>query len=386
MSPKPKILCVDDELNVLEGMKINLRKLGQILTASSGAEGLKVLAEHADVAVVISDMRMPEMNGAKFLARSLEVRPDAVRILLTGYSDMEAAVAAVNEGQLFRFLTKPCPPDLLHPTVRAAIEQHRLVISERTLLQRTVLGSVRALLEVMSVDSPWATGRALRLRRHVRDAAQLAGIGATWPIELAAVFSQLGAVALPENVLQRLYDGHELSDQEARTLQQNVDHVVQIVEKIPRLEPAIELLKAIPAPGNAQEPLGLRIIRAALQAEVFEARGENRGQIIEHFRQHENVLGDDVIRLYEQTLNSKKASAVRQMLKISELQEGMVLLDDVVTKDEVLLVPRGLEITDSIREHLDRHMDQIGDKLVVVAGGASAAPPAEFAAEVAGFA
>jgi response regulator RpfG family c-di-GMP phosphodiesterase len=108
-SNKPRILCVDDEPMVLDGLSDVLRRSFDVRVASSGAEGLAMLKEQRrEVAVVISDMRMPEMPGSIFLREARRVAPLAVRMLLTGYADHEAAIKAVNDGQIFRFLTKPC--------------------------------------------------------------------------------------------------------------------------------------------------------------------------------------------------------------------------------------------------------------------------------------
>jgi response regulator RpfG family c-di-GMP phosphodiesterase len=94
MPAKPLILCVDDERNVVESMELNLRRHYQVKTALSGAHGLEILRAEKEVAVVLSDMRMPEMDGAAFLAAARETSPDTVRILLTGFADIEAAVRA----------------------------------------------------------------------------------------------------------------------------------------------------------------------------------------------------------------------------------------------------------------------------------------------------
>src|SRR5664279_3439182 len=108
---RPRILCVDDEPQILESLRDTLHRDYEVQTAGSGAEGLGLLAEEPDgYAVIISDMRMPEMLGSVFLHNARLIAPDTTRMLLTGHADLDAAVTAVNEAQLFRFLTKPCPP------------------------------------------------------------------------------------------------------------------------------------------------------------------------------------------------------------------------------------------------------------------------------------
>src|SRR5277367_1721946 len=107
----PAVLCVDDEPRVVDGLAVQLRKDYRILTAHGGLAALRTLKEGAAPAVIVSDMRMPGMDGATLLKHVKNLYPETTRILLTGETGRDAAIAAVNEGQIFRFLTKPCAPD-----------------------------------------------------------------------------------------------------------------------------------------------------------------------------------------------------------------------------------------------------------------------------------
>lgn len=127
----PRILCVDDEPRILDGLALNLRRQFQVKTAVSGADALAILEQDDSIVVVVSDMRMPGMNGAELLHQISIRAPDVTRVLLTGHSDMEAAAAAVNEGQIFRFLIKPCPPDTLTAALHASVEHHHRRLAER---------------------------------------------------------------------------------------------------------------------------------------------------------------------------------------------------------------------------------------------------------------
>ena len=144
-----KILLVDDEPNVLEALEANLMFDYDVVTAGGGAQGLERMNADGPFGVVISDMRMPEMNGARFLAEVKRRHPDTTRVLLTGYSEVDAAISAINDGSVFRFLTKPCPPDVLVETVEQGLEQHRLRLAERELLEGTVRGAVGLLTDVL---------------------------------------------------------------------------------------------------------------------------------------------------------------------------------------------------------------------------------------------
>src|SRR4051794_20735889 len=105
---RPRVLLVDDEVAVLDGLRRRLRTQFEIVTASSAAEATGVLEQSGNFAVVVSDMQMPVMDGARFLAVVRSRWPEAVRLLLTGHADINSALSAVNESQIFRFLCKPC--------------------------------------------------------------------------------------------------------------------------------------------------------------------------------------------------------------------------------------------------------------------------------------
>ncbi|MEM6960810.1 MAG: response regulator, partial [Myxococcota bacterium] len=233
MSERMRVLCVDDEPNVLEGLELHLRRKYDLVTATSGAEGLARLEEGPSFAVVVSDMRMPHMNGAAFLTQVRERAPDAVRMLLTGQTDIESAIAAINEGQIFRFLTKPCPPKILLSGVEAAAAQHRLLIAERELMQETLFGSIKALIDVLALSHPLAFGRATRLRQLVSEIGSTLALEPLWPLEIAAMVSQLGSITLSDETAQKLYYGHELTAKEQEAVDGLPQFVGQLLGDIP---------------------------------------------------------------------------------------------------------------------------------------------------------
>jgi diguanylate cyclase (GGDEF)-like protein len=141
-TPRHKILCVDDETQVLEGLSLQLGRRYEVLTALSGAEALQILQREERISVLISDMRMPRMDGATFLARARIIAPNAGRILLTGQTDLRSAIAAVNEAQVLKFLSKPCPPPELHAAVETAIEHYRQATTTTTGLRRTLTAQI----------------------------------------------------------------------------------------------------------------------------------------------------------------------------------------------------------------------------------------------------
>ena len=120
-----RILFVDDDRSVLDGLKRMLHGEIEVETATSGTEGLATIHLFGPFAIVISDMRMPGLNGAEFLARVRELAPHTVRMLLTGHNDLKRAIAAVNEGQIFRYLSKPCEKEEMLNAIRLGLAQYR---------------------------------------------------------------------------------------------------------------------------------------------------------------------------------------------------------------------------------------------------------------------
>lgn len=145
---KHSILCVDDESDNVEALERLLRKKYRVLKALGGAEALDILKSEK-VSVIISDQRMPKMSGVQFLERSMKLQPEAVRMLLTGYTDVESIIDAVNSGQIFRYLTKPWDPVDLANTVDKAVERFELVaeLKEKNIQLQQALDELKVLDE-----------------------------------------------------------------------------------------------------------------------------------------------------------------------------------------------------------------------------------------------
>jgi signal transduction histidine kinase len=131
---KPILVIVDDEADVLRSMQNLLRMEYQVATFQHGADAIEFLAKTPRVHVILSDQRMPGMNGVEVLQKAMVIRPETTRLLFTAYADIRAVVDAINEGNVFRYLAKPCDPELLTIVVRQAVEHHDLIIEKNTLL------------------------------------------------------------------------------------------------------------------------------------------------------------------------------------------------------------------------------------------------------------
>jgi CheY-like chemotaxis protein len=372
MNKKPEVLCVDDEPQILEGLKLHLQRHYVVHIATGGTDALALLAENKNVAVILSDMRMPVMDGAKFLNSARTAAPDAVRMLLTGYTDMQSAIAAVNEGQIFRFIAKPCPPDQLLTAFGSAVVQHKLIVAEKVLLQQTLLGCVESLAKVLSVTKPTAFGRALRLRSKVRAAVAYLLWQDQWQIEAAAVLSQLGTVTLSDETLMKLNEGDALDAADQKEISGSLATSVEMLANIPRLEPVLDILKylsalsrAAPLPAGAIPP-GAALLRIVLQWDALEAQGQTQSQVFEHLAAStEDYDADLLAKLKGMVGNSGSQNGVESKT-LRELAPGMVLAQDLVRKNGVVILPRGFEIDRSLLEHINSFAGELGDSAIKV--------------------
>lgn len=204
------VLFVDDDPLLLSSVRRNLSKEYRLDTAGSAAEGLRMAAGHGPYAVVVSDLMMPEMNGIDFLKEIGRLDPDAVPMLLTGYANLENALSAVNDGHVFRILTKPCVMEDLRRAVAAGIEQFQLRRDREELvalrrLGQAMEGIISALTAMVEARDPYTGGHQ---RRVSVLAAALAERLCLPPdriqgLRLAAMVHDVGKVYVPAEFLNK---------------------------------------------------------------------------------------------------------------------------------------------------------------------------------------
>ena len=350
----PRILCVDDEPAVLESLCDTLHRHFDVWTATSGASGLDQLrAEPLEFAVVISDMRMPVMPGHVFLHEACKLAPDATRMVLTGYADVDAAISAVNDGQLFRFLTKPCSPTDLLASCQAALEQHRLRTAEKVLLEQTLKGSLKALSDVLALANPAAFGRSASVREHAQRLAVALDAGTTWEVEVAAMLAQLGAITLPPATAEKLYSGANLIPREQEMVARVPELTRQILANIPRLEGVLEILDNYPRSYGAMGagrslPIGARIVRIAIDYDALEARGYASDVALATLRGRAKAYDPDLLALLETVVGTDTRDVRVTEIPLLALRAGMMLVDDVRSVAGALLIARGHVATEQL--------------------------------------
>ncbi len=367
-----KILFVDDDVNILDGFRRQFRKTFAISTAPGGKEGLEVIEREGPFSVIVSDLRMPGMDGINFFSRAREAAPETVRILLTGYADMETAIEAINQGNIFRFLTKPCKLEDLLKAISDGVKQYGLVVAERELLENTLRGSIKVLSEILQLINPEAFGRASRIRHYVRAVGKRLRVDNLWQLDTAASLSQIGCVILPQDALRKLYLGQELTGEEAQIFSMHPFVASDLLANIPRMEVVSAIISlqqknfdgsGIPGdPRKGEEvPLGARILRIVLDFDTLLAQEQDKFGSMEILMARPGLYDPVALKALAEVIKTEE-SFTKASLPASGLRDGMVLFEDVNLLDGRLLAPRGYKINRSLRERLRSFSENPGIK------------------------
>jgi response regulator RpfG family c-di-GMP phosphodiesterase len=354
----PRVLCVDDDARLLEGLTPHLRRDYRFQTATGGEEALQLLEKSGPVAVVVSDMRMPGMDGASFLGRIAQQYPNTTRLLLTGDPGRDGAVRAINEGQIYRFLTKPCPPHELKAAINAGVRQHELVTAEKILLQETLLGSIKTLVDVLAMLQPAAFGRAGRLKRMALEVAADLGRPQYWQLETAALLSQLGYLSLPQDLVEKYYAGARLTPEEKTSLQEVPRTARRLLGSIPRLDSVLHILDALETPAEAQAKLaqdvglGARILSLVLDYDMLVTQGSSEKDAVDTLKARGPRYDQQLLEVLARRVGAEITTDEIKELPLRDLLLGMVLLKEVRTEQGALLVPQGFEVTTSFLERM----------------------------------
>ncbi|MGX6603543.1 response regulator [Micromonosporaceae bacterium Da 78-11] len=370
------VLVVDDEEIILATLSAQLRRDHKVLTAQSGADALRVLAEHGPVAAVISDLRMPGMDGVELLRHIQLEYPDTTRVMHTAQSDLTSAIAAINDGGVYRYLSKPVKTDELRSTVKDAVALHGRTTAERTLLDKTLKASIQALFGCLELASPGAFARAGRIRTLVAELCHGMQLDALWEIEVAAMASQLGAVIVPPSVLQKLDKGQPCTEEEQQMIDAMPGVAVQLLKSIPMLEDVVEIVRQLGAATKDQSPTGSPLIRAAVDVvrtamdfETLISRGlelESAITVLE-CRDHSAL---DVLTALRKIKGIVVVKDKVRGLKVVQLEVGMRVAEDIAATNGLVLIGRGMIVTELLLDRLNNYarMIEIVEPVLAVPG------------------
>lgn len=346
MSTNKRVLFVDDEQNILDSFTRGLRKRFDVTTANGAEAAIDILRDHPSFAVMVSDHKMPKMTGVELLTQARTLVPDTVRIMLTGHADVEASIAAVNEGAVFRFLTKPCDAQTLVRAIDAGIEQHRLLTAERELIRGTLSGAVNVMSEILSLTNPGAFGRAERIKPLLRKVGEKLSRKDVWKLELAGMLCQIGCVTLPDDVVRKKMSGTPLSAEEKSLYDMHPSVGFDLLGNIPRLGEVAEIVRFQEASlaDFPKMPFGARLLKILLDIDSITHIGKSTAEAFSTLRMREGVYDQKLVTAVEALLHEAGPRKTEDVY-LEELAIGMVLAENIVADSGAMLAVEGQEVS-----------------------------------------
>ncbi len=354
MISNQKILFVDDDPEVLASYRRAFRKTFRLDTAEGPVRGLEAMVEDGPYAVVVSDLRMPGMDGIEFFTRLRKTCPDTVRIMLTGYADIRAAIAAVNAGNVFRFLAKPCPEAEVEEAIKAGLTQYGLINAEKEFLKGTLRGTIKVLTDLLALLNSEAHGRSTRIKRLVMDMGRYLEYPDLWRLELAVMLSQIGCAVLPEAMLAAFRREGRLEPERQKLFEMHPKIAADLLANIPKLAEIAEIIryqeKRFNGSGPPDEdrrgvdiPLGARLLKAALDYDGLTCSGKTKAEAVEIMKGRREWYDPKVLQLVESFASGREGYA-RARKEPSELAPGMILDQDAPLSGEEGALCKGTEL------------------------------------------
>lgn len=438
---KGSVLFVDDEQNILASLKRLFRNADfEVFTAQSGADGLDILVKHS-IDVVVSDMRMPEMDGAQFLKMVSSKWPDTIRMLLTGFADLKSTVDAINDSNIYRYISKPWEDNDIKLTIQHALERKFLEkeharLEVLTRKQNQELADLNASLEnkvkartseieqmmdmldtaheelkkhyatTIKVFSNLTDMRDGRNPGHARRIADLARRLArkldldeqsTKDIMFAGLLHGIGKLGFPDEILNKPFN--DLTQKERETFSAYPSAGEGLLLSLEPLHAAATIIgshrESFDGHGYPRKlkgeviPLGARVLSIAVDYSAYQigrimptrlTPGAARDQIVAQRGKH---YDPKLVELFLQVLDDVATEEKREpvvVVKSSALKAGMVLAQDLVTKDGLLLLSKGYAFDNKLINKLHTVEQSLGGDLeIFIKPGTPVAPPTELA-------
>ncbi|CAM5332147.1 MAG TPA: response regulator [Thauera sp.] len=416
--PAWRVLCVDDEANILSALRRLFRPCGYVVTvAASGEEGLAIL-DQAPFDLVISDMRMPGMSGAQFLEEVSTRWPDTMRLLLTGYADIDSTIDAVNKGRIFHYVSKPWDDKALLLIVRHALERKQLErdkarlealtaqqneelkdvnaslelkVMERTVelrkanehIKASFITSIKVFANLIELREGAIGGHSRRVAELARKLAKRAGMdaAAVQDVFLAGLLHDIGKIGLPDTLLSRAVA--EMSGPELLRYRKHPQAGEHALMALSELAQAARLVrshherfdgKGYPdGLAGEQIPLGARIVAVAndydgLQIGTLAARKRTAREALELLEAGRGRSYDPgVLDLFLEVVAESERNDLKEVgLSVARLMPGMILSRDLVTRQGYLLLATDFVLTAGIIRQIQEYASQEGLEGLVI--------------------
>jgi response regulator RpfG family c-di-GMP phosphodiesterase len=383
-----RILIVDDERAMLNLFSTVLKDGYVVETARSAEEALTRLRSQDSFSVLVTDIFLPGISGIELLSQCAKISPDTVRIAITGNPGRETVVDSVNEGNVFRFVSKPVRMEALLGIVDAAVQRYDSLQVEREMMETTVRTSLNLMLEVLATLDPPSFELSQRVRGSIRVFARAMRLPNVWELELSASLARIGVVTLPAEVLRKVARDAPLSRREMELLAQVPGVGSQLLKQVPRMDRVATAIRyqaknfdGSGSPSDAvagfEIPIGARVLRIFMDRALLEIDGIAKSQARREMESRTGVYDPALLEASfscfpEYILSALSADNEVKLVSADELEADYTLVTEIRSSDRMLLVSAGTRLTPLIVQRIRTYI-----ALGTVAGpfGVQMAPP-----------
>ena len=335
---KYKVLIVDDEPDNLALLYRTLRHDYDVVKSGSPLEALKILEARTEkFALILSDHKMPEMDGVEFLRRSNQYAETTVKVLVTAYSDAKILIDAINQAKVYRYVKKPYTPDELLHVAKTCLEYYQLKVDNDFLindLKELFSGTIKAIIEALDAKDSYTLGRSKRVSFYSAKIAQAMGLpmSEVGKIDLAGLLHDIGMIGVAEEILAKT---EQLTPEEYEEVKKHVGHSIKILEDIKQLSEVIEIIRyhherwdgtGYPNGLKGEEiPIGARIIAVA---DAYDAMVSQRAyRDAKTYSEAERLMEEEagkqldpnIIQIFKKILPEANAALEAYAKELSEL-------------------------------------------------------------------
>lgn len=364
-----KILLVDSDAQVLGDLTAALGLHFPLATAASGKAALQAMASGGPVAILVSELELPDMDGAALLAKVGELSPQTVRMAVSHRADYKAALKAVNQGGAVKVLSKPLSPQVVATALTEGLKQYQTYVREKELFRDTLQGMVKVLVDILGLVSPHAIGRSKRIKDRAMLLGRMLGVKPAWQLDLAVTLSHVGCVALPSQIVAKLENGQEFTPEERRQFDIHPRIAARLLHNISRMATVAQIILHQNRKASENPPLESRILKAVLDLDHLERKGAPSAKALAAMRQRQGSYDPKVLDALAAHLKQCSEEAGREVT-LAQLEEGMILARDLVGAGDAKLLLKGQAVSKASLLRLRMFAEELGvGGAVLVAAG-----------------
>lgn len=345
------ILFVGEDDSALQSLPQPLLGNYPLSTSRSYKQALIDLKKIQECGLVIIEHNLDGKDCRKFLKHLKLKYPKAIRLLLTTQGQFSQARKAIDDVETFQLIEKPYPPEILLEIISKSMEQYIRHEKKQKTMRQTLLGSVRAMVDILDMVNPEAMGFSKRIRNRVLNTGRCLGIKPLWQLELAVMLSHIGCVALPAEIILKMDQGIPLTPEEEQMFGMHPNIAATLLKNINKMDPVAKIIKHQHETLNKQQPLGSRIIKVALDVDRLERTGKKDLHTLEDMLQQPGEFDRKVVECMRKQISQTDIQSVKQ-IDIEELKEGMIMARDLVNNEGAKLLLRGQTVSKASENRL----------------------------------